>query len=118
MRIFLLFVALILASCAPSGPTDAGSTKPPLNPTQACEANGGTYRQVCLMGDWTCVMPYKDAGKRCTDNDQCDGKQCRYLASNPPPQDGTAVGECRRNSDPCGCFTMLVKGIPQGLCVD
>lgn len=119
MRALLLIFALVLASCAPppstvEGSGDAGGR---LNPTQACEAKGGTYRPVCLMGELTCVMPHKDAGKACTDGDQCEGKQCRYSGDAKPGD--SVTGACVRSSDPCGCFGLVKDGKSQGvLCVD
>ena len=118
MRALLLVFALVLVSCAPPPSTaDVSSGGGGLNPTQACEAKGGSYRRVCLMGVWSCVMPYKDAGKACTDGDQCEGRQCRLEGSAKPGD--SVTGACVRSSDPCGCFGLVEDGKSQGvLCVD
>lgn len=119
MRFALVIAAaLALAACAPEPPV-AEKPDRPLNPTEACAAKGGTYRRVCLMGDWTCVMPHKDAGKRCSDGDECESKQCRYVGASAPQPGQQATGECRRTSDPCGCFTLVEDGKAEPtLCVD
>lgn len=117
MHALLLILALVVVSCAPPPSTADGGGGGGLNPTQACEAKGGTYRRVCLMGEWSCVMPYKDAGKACTDGDQCEGKQCRFSGDAKPGD--SVTGACVRTSDPCGCFGLVEGGKLQGvLCVD
>lgn len=127
MRILLLIAALVLASCAEpeikaDGPivaSETGGPQPKPDTAEACTKKGGTYRRVCLMGSWSCVMPYADAGKSCTDKKQCQG-QCRYEGEGEMPPAGTAVtGVCQRTSDPCGCFGIVADGKLQSmLCVD
>jgi hypothetical protein len=127
MRIFLLFAVLILASCAqPDTPADKPTTvsqadvaEPKPDTPEACVKKGGTYRRVCLMGNWSCVMPYPDAGKPCADKKECQG-QCRYEGKSEMPPPGAAVtGACQRTTDPCGCFGIVADGKLQSmLCVD
>jgi hypothetical protein len=126
MRILLLIAALILAGCAqpdaqaeaPKGGTPQTAEPKPDTP-EACAKKGGTYRRVCLMGTWSCVMPYPDAGKPCGGKKECQG-QCRYEGKGETPAPGVPVtGACQRTSDPCGCFGIVEDGKLQAmLCVD
>jgi hypothetical protein len=73
---------------------------------------------VCRRQTPTCVINFADAGKACTDSDQCAGK-CLYEGDGPPPAGTPAAGKCQADSDPCGCSTELIGGVPQaGICVD
>ena len=59
-----------------------------------------------------------DAGKPCTDGDQCEG-DCRAEPSDGPPKPGTVTGVCQADSDPCGCFTTIEDGqVAHAICVD
>lgn len=109
---------LVLAACAP----DAPRSSPPA-PTvagadpAACATAGGTVRPVCRLGRSMCVVPFKDAGKACTDNAQCEGG-CLYEGA-PVAADGTTTGACRKDNDPCGCREEVVAGKrANGICVD
>jgi hypothetical protein len=83
---------------------------------QQCRARGGTIQRVCMMGTLTCVVRYRDAGKRCTDGADCTG-DCLYEGEDPPPEN--LVGSCQRTSDPCGCKAVIVGGeVQPALCVD
>lgn len=119
MRFAVLIALLAIGACAPaSAPSrDTGGPAKRLNPTEACEAEGGTYAQICLMGDWACVRRLPDAGKPCTDKAQCSG-QCRFEGGT-PPKDATAVGACQRTTNPCGCHASVIEGkVQPALCVD
>jgi hypothetical protein len=125
MRVLLILAALFLGACAPSttasndppadGSTSAGAS---VRDAEACSTRGGTWRRVCLMGTWSCVMPYRDGGKTCADKKDCTG-QCRYEGSESLAPGSPAKGVCQRNSDPCGCFAEVRDGkIQPALCVD
>ena len=125
MRIFFIVAALLLGGCAPSTtssderPRDE-STGPgtAVRDAEACSNRGGTWRRVCLMGTWSCVMPYGDGGKSCSDKKDCTG-QCRYEGSESLTPGSPAKGVCQRSSDPCGCFAEVRDGkIQPALCVD
>jgi hypothetical protein len=129
MRIFLIAVAVILAlgACAPPQSSAAGdpprdqSTSPDgpsVADAKACSDRGGTWRRVCLMGTWSCVMPYSDGGKSCKDKKDCQG-QCRYQGEGVLEPGSPVTGVCQRNSDPCGCFAEVRDGkLQPTLCVD
>ena len=82
--------ALLLAGCAP--------TAEPAAPTaaslaSACAAKGGKIQPVGKAQIPTCVTPYADAGKACTDKSQCQGA-C-ILEGNLEPQ-GPVTGQCQK----------------------
>ncbi len=118
MRVLAALAAVLaLAACAPT--VRDGSTG--LDPTvdvAACKANGGTVKPVCRMQRPACIFTYKDAGKACTDSDQCEGR-C-IAADGAMPADGAAVaGICETDNDLCGCSTEILGGKAQaGRCVD
>jgi hypothetical protein len=93
-----------------------GERTPSAAEVSQCRARGGTIQRVCMMGTLTCVVRYRDAGKRCTDGADCTG-DCLYEGEDPPPEN--PVGSCQRTSDPCGCRAVIVGGRAQpALCVD
>ena len=120
----LLLLTLGLAACVPAEgntakPTDQAEAAIPAD-EQSCKAAGATWRRVCLMGTWSCVVTYADAGKTCRDGDECRGKQCRYDGELKLDMDGKpTTGKCVATSDPCGCFALVEDGkIGAALCVD
>jgi hypothetical protein len=128
MRIFLIALCLILSACAPSG---ANQSDPPRDESavpgggeasagdaKACTDHGGSWRRVCMMGKWSCVKNYADAGKVCKDKKDCQG-QCRYQGDRDLAPGSPATGVCQRDSDPCGCFAEVRDGkLQHALCVD
>lgn len=125
MRLLLILAVLIVGACAPSttSPSDpprdeTTSPNTTVRDAEACSNRGGTWRRVCLMGTWSCVMPYRDGGKACSDRKECEG-QCRYEGSLTLAPGSPAKGVCQRTSDPCGCFAEVRDGkIQPALCVD
>ncbi|MBP6011843.1 MAG: hypothetical protein KBA31_06405 [Alphaproteobacteria bacterium] len=123
IRLAVLALALILACCAPPtqppGPGTEVAHKQPPKDEESCRKASGDWQRVCLMGDWACVVTYADAGKTCSDGDECEGRLCLYQGAERPVPGTPAKGECKRTSNPCGCFARVVKGKVQGaLCVD
>jgi hypothetical protein len=119
MRILPLLAFLLLTACAPVAAPSSPPVAPPMPPPPsagpddvACAARGGTVRPVCRMQRPACVIAYEDAGKACTDGDQCEGR-CVVLTG-----DGSKGGVCEADSDPCGCTTELIGGVPSSNCVD
>jgi len=124
MRVVAIIIALALASCVPpatgeppsGGAQETPTAKPAKDDAEACVKRGGEMRRICLMGALACVEKYADAGKACTDEDQCLG-DCRYKGDARPGAD--VVGQCQATTDPCGCFGRVSKGKFVGmLCVD
>ena len=122
MRAALAGLALVLAlagGCrmtpdAPAPPP--GQVEPILGTPPHCSAQNGTLQPVCRRQMLQCVIAYRDAGKACTDGDQCAG-DCLY--EGPENPSGAVTGMCQANSDPCGCKTTIEDGrIARSLCVD
>lgn len=128
MRALLIAAGLLLAACQPMPSVDAGSGSggvggswPENIPATAegCRAQGGAWGPQGLLGRDGCVLPLADAGKRCTDGDQCLG-DCRAVDGPSFPQIGqAATGQCQANTSPFGCFTRVEDGRAEAtLCVD
>lgn len=112
--------ALLLVACARVVPTPEGPVITDQTPTAAaCAARGGELRPVGRMQSLQCVIKYADAGKRCTDGDDCLG-DCRIEDMAARPQEGApAVGQCQASSDRFGCFTTVEHGQAGAtLCID
>lgn len=112
--------ALLLTACAPVAPTPDGPVTGDQTPSAAaCAARGGELRPVGRMQTLQCVIKYADAGKRCTDGDDCLG-DCRVEGAASAPREGAAaVGQCQANSDRFGCFTTVENGRAGAtLCID
>ena len=75
-------------------------------------------QHVGRLQSWQCVVTYADAGKRCTDGDQCQG-DC-WLEDGAPPKPGQpATGVCQPTSSRFGCHTTVKDGKADvGLCID
>lgn len=120
MRILLTILALTIAGCTPLPPTATDPVKPVQSADAgACAARGGTLRAVGRMQSMQCIIAYADAGKRCTDNDQCQG-DCR-VEGNTGIAEGRPVtaGVCQVDSNRFGCFTTVKNGRAEAtLCVD
>ena len=112
--------ALLLTACAPVVPTPDGPVVVDQTPTAAaCAARGGELLRVGRMQSLQCVIKYADAGKRCTDGDDCLG-DCRIEGATPTPREGSAaVGQCQVSSNRFGCFTTVENGRAEAtLCID
>ncbi|MCS6624478.1 hypothetical protein N0B44_16285 [Roseibacterium beibuensis] len=116
------------AQDAPAGPT----TEPPSAQAQAdCKARKGEMQRVGMLGTWQCIVRYADAGKPCTDGDQCEG-ECRAEVDLPPPPSGPpsppakttpppapTAGVCQADSNHFGCYAVIENGRAQPMiCVD
>ncbi|MES2721611.1 MAG: hypothetical protein V4656_00520 [Pseudomonadota bacterium] len=112
----ILAAALVMVSCAPAPPPPIVTSTGP--DVAQCTAKGGTVRPVCRMQRPACVIAYSDAGKTCSDKSDCQGR-CLHEGEAPSDPAAAVTGRCQATSDPCGCFTTVVKGrMGPGLCVD
>lgn len=111
--------ALLAAACTPQTSTGAGSDAPMQSAdASACAARGGTMKQVGRLQSWQCVITYADAGKRCTDGDQCQG-DCRIEGNTGVTPGTAATGVCQATSDRFGCNTLVEDGKAGAtLCID
>ena len=137
MRGLILIAALAgLAACSAlrdyhAANPDFGSSLPPYERIQfaaqfatpdekaRCEAAGGTVERAGRAGWERCVQPFPDAGKVCSDGDDCLG-DCRLpvSAGNLAP-DTPAQGVCQPTDSFFGCHTIIEDGKVAGsLCVD
>ena len=123
-RIMIAALAVLMAACQPmpasDGPTDlvdqavVTTTRIP-----DCAARGGKMLPQGRMQTMVCVINYADAGRRCTDGDDCAG-DCRVGdVASPPAAGANAVGQCQVNSSRFGCYTTVEGGKAEAtLCVD
>lgn len=113
-------VSLALPAAAQVGgaPNMPGQTPVSEADRIACVAKGGKIKPVCRSGRLMCIVAYKDAGKACTDNSQCQSNRC-VAEPTAGPIGGEATGKCKVANDPCGCITLVKNGkrMPT-LCVD
>lgn len=127
MKRFALIVAVLLAACQPVpekgdlgyGPEPAAVAVPESAAAADCIRRNGTMQPVGRMRTMQCVVRYADAGKRCTDSDQCAG-ECRTAdVTARPAQGATVAGICQADSNRFGCFTRVEDGRAEAtLCVD
>ncbi|MEZ5998448.1 MAG: hypothetical protein R3B98_07125 [Hyphomonas sp.] len=109
---------------------DYGSSSPPYESIQfasavatpeeraKCEAAGGEVMMAGLLGHESCVQPYPDAGRACSDASDCLG-QCMLDPSADVSMGDPATGTCQRTDSPFGCYATVRNGIAQpALCVD
>ena len=99
----------------PDLPRDVASVMPAPD-AGACEAQGGMLDRRGRAQTLMCVHPYADAGKQCTDNQQCAGK-CVTAPDDGP--DGRIVGTCQADDALFGCYAEVVDGkAVRAMCVD
>jgi putative hemolysin len=128
-RILIAAAALLAAACQPmpanDGPTDLAEATPAAQSAAgsedaaACAARGGKMLPQGRMQTMLCVISYADAGRRCTDGDDCAG-DCRVEDVTGAPAAGTnAVGQCQASSSRFGCHTRVEGGKAEAtICVD
>ena len=76
-----------------------------------CQAAGGQWQRVCMMGTLACVQPYADAHKSCRTGADCQGQRCLQLPEaryRNEPQ----TGRCIANNNPCYFGIDLINGQP------
>lgn len=138
MKRLLAVAALLAAACQPLPAENAGQPSPgqvvteidtadvpppvrvPESPAAAdCMARGGRMLPQGRMQTLQCVIPYADAGKRCTTGGDCQG-DCRIEDVTTPTAAGTAaVGQCQATSSRFGCYTPVDDGKAGAtICVD
>jgi len=136
-RLMIVAAAMLAAACQPlpaqDGPPPAGGevvkdidttdVPPPVRVPESaaaeCEARGGKMLPQGRMQTLQCVITYADAGRRCTDGDQCQG-DCRLADVAAAPRAGAAaVGQCHATNSRFGCYTPVEDGKAGAtICVD
>ena len=128
MRFQLIAAAFAIAACAPlqqdqpiasAAPQLAVEKPVPAATQSACLSQGGDWAPICRLQRPACVVKFSDAGKACTDSDQCQGV-CYANPAGGASQAGKVVtGACSNNSNPCGCNARVEDGVASPiLCVD
>lgn len=132
MKRFVMLAALFAAACQPmpaeDGRTDLAQAAPsaqapaaqtPADAVRDCAARGGKMLPQGRMQTMQCVVSYTDAGRRCTDGDDCQG-DCRVGDAGTAPRAGAAaVGQCQARSGRFGCYTTVEDGKAEAtICVD
>lgn len=120
MRLLIAALALSLtAACSPMAEQAPDAGAPAQTSEAACAAQGGTLQRVGRLQSVQCVIAYSDAGKRCTDGDQCQG-DCRYEGDASAVAAGASVtGVCQADSNRFGCSTRVEDGKPDAtICID
>ena len=128
-RILMVAAAVLMAACQPmpasAGKTDLAEATPAVQSVAgsedaaACRAAGGKMLPQGRMQSVRCVISYADAGRRCTDGDDCAG-DCRVEdVANAPAAGTNAVGQCQASSSRFGCYTRVEGGKAEAtICVD
>ena len=128
MKRILIAAAVLMAACQPlpanDGKTDLAEA-PPMQSVAgsedaaACARAGGKMLPQGRMQSVRCVISYADAGRRCTDGDDCAG-DCRVGdVANAPAAGTNAVGQCQASSSRFGCYTTVEGGKAEAtICVD
>ena len=125
MRRLLLLTATMLAlpACTPV-PVEQAAMPEPAGPVLAsadaaqCRAGGGLIERRGRLRAEACVQPFADAGRVCSDNDQCAGDCITDIAEQ---ENGSAnvTGMCQADDRPFGCFAKVVNGrATGGICID
>lgn len=113
----LFFSGLVYAAQAKVG----SKTRKKSAAAIACKKEGGKLRKVGMMGDLKCIVPYPDAGRDCTDSQQCQGG-CFAVFEGVKglPKSGTsAIGKCKADNNPFGCYTRVDRGrVGDSVCID
>lgn len=101
-----LMMILVIAGCAPQ--------KPVATETVNVTACPGGFMERRGLTPWpTCVIPYSDAGKSCSDGGDCQG-QCllKYDGNVDAHPIGTAAsGQCQPQEPAIGCYAQIRQGL-------
>lgn len=105
----------LLAACAPSAAPTGPAPQTEVSAAD-CAARGGSMQPVGRMQRSTCVIPFADAGKACTDKSDCQGA---CIAEGNLEAQGAVSGQCQKTNVQFGCFAKIVNGKATGaICVD
>lgn len=103
----------LLAACAPASP---GPTQTAQTEAATCATRGGTMQPVGRMQRSTCVVPFADAGKSCSDKADCQGA---CIADGNAESQAAVSGQCQKTNVQFGCYAKIVGGKSTGtICVD
>ena len=101
------------AACAPTAPGPAPTAQ---SEAATCATRGGTMQPVGRLQRPTCVVPFADAGKTCSDKADCQGA---CIAEGNLEAQGAVTGQCQKTNVQFGCYAKIVNGKATGaICVD
>ena len=107
------FALSLLAACAPAAQAPAPTAQ---SADASCAARGGSMQPVGRLQRPTCVVPYADAGKTCSDKADCQGA---CIAEGNLEAQGATTGQCQKTNVQFGCYAKIVGGKTTGaICVD
>ena len=123
MRILSLFAVMALAPALGCASPNGIRHKPVTAAQRAeCAARGGAIEGVGMFGTPSCVIPYADAGKACSNTSDCQGACLFNLdgSDRPIPKVGEPMtGTCEATNSTFGCFTEIDQGKAKAsICVD
>lgn len=102
----------LLAACAPAAPV---ATPAAQSAEASCAARGGAMQPVGRLQRLTCVVPYADGGKTCSDKADCQGA-CIAEGNLDAP---ASTGQCQKSNVQFGCYAKIVNGKATAtICVD
>lgn len=118
---WVALIAFVLSGCAAlereqEDYVEFDKPSPVARSEAECAARGGKWGPAGLLVDPICDIRPSDAGKACTDSQQCESKcvtvaRVRYGASAP--------GVCHDSFLPFGCLQRIRAGrAGQALCID
>jgi len=119
MRLLIAALALMASACSPMATQAPDGASSGQTAEAACAARNGTMQRVGRLQTMQCVVRYADAGKRCTDGDQCAG-DCRYEGDvSAIAPNASVAGVCQADSNRFGCQTPIEDGkATPTLCID
>ena len=103
----------LLAACAPAAQAPAPTAQ---SADASCAARGGSMQPVGRLQRPTCVVPYADAGKTCSDKADCQGA---CIADGNAESQAATAGQCQKTNVQFGCYAKIVGGKSTGtICID
>ena len=118
MRLLIAALALMASACSPMSAQAPDGATTSQSAEAACAARNGTLQRVGRLQSVQCVIAYADAGKRCTDGDQCGG-DCLLPEGASVAAGAAAAGVCAPTSNRFGCATRVEDGKADAtLCID
>ena len=98
----LVFLLTVVTGCAPKETAKTDSA-----PAQACV--GGFMAKRGLTPWPTCIIPFADGGKSCSDKADCKG-QCLVKYEGNLAIGAPASGQCQAEEPAIGCYAQIRAG--------
>ncbi|NYZ62760.1 hypothetical protein [Luteimonas deserti] len=114
----LLFAAAALTACAAPAErlsANAGPDAATVTHEADCDRVGGEWRQLGRAPVKQCLRRTTDAGKACSQSEQCEG---HCLAPEGSVDGTTVTGQCSVDTNPFGCQQRVRDGMASTICVD